>query len=807
MYDYEIEHNALVRRAAAECAVLLRSNGTFPLAGTGDLALYGSGARCTISGGTGSGEVNTRFSVSIEQGLEEAGFHITTKPWLDDYDRARAEAAKAFRKVIQARAHAKHTIAALEGMGAVMPEPEYKLPLMGAGDTAVYVVGRISGEGSDREPVAGDILLTKTEVRDILTLQRQYPKFLLVLNVGGVVDLTPLGEVENILLLSQLGAQTGTVLADLILGKSYPSGRLASTWAAWDKYSTIGTFGERDDTRYKEGVYVGYRYFDTTDTPVLFPFGYGLNYTSFALSDASVSLEGEDVSVSVQVTNMGARPGKETVQIYVSVPAGKLDQPYQTLAGWAKSGELQPGELETVTVRFKLSELASYDTDNARYILEPGSYVVRMGVNSQDTRPLAALRLEEEISVLQAKNCCGSPDFEDWKPETPRAVVIPADLPVFPVQPGDIPSCTVSFDREEEIDARTDMLSDEELCSLGIGAFDPNAGVLSIIGNASSSVAGAAGETTSLLKAKGIPNLVMADGPAGLRLSRLSYRDEKGAHSLGNSMPESIASLLPAPVRLLTKLMGGKAPKDAQMVEQYATAIPIGTAIAQSWNPALAEELGDAVGDEMERFGVHLWLAPALNIHRSIRCGRNFEYYSEDPLISGKFAAAIARGVQRHPGRGVTIKHFCVNNQETNRMQNNSQVSERALREIYLKGFGICVREGKPQTVMTSYNLLNGTHTSENRELLQDILRCEFGFEGVVMTDWVIAMATSKAAAYPNAVSDNVALAGGDLFMPGSKADYDRLLQAVQSGKVPRWQLKENAARVSRLAELDAGQH
>jgi len=235
--------------------------------------------------------------------------------------------------------------------------------------------------------------------------------------------------------------------------------------------------------------------------------------------------------------------------------------------------------------------------------------------------------------------------------------------------------------------------------------------------------------------------------------------------------------------------------------EHSATMIPIGTAIAQSFNVELAEKLGDIVGAEMEMFGVHLWLAPALNIHRSILCGRNFEYYSEDPLVSGLTAAAITNGVQKHKGCGTTIKHFAANNAETNRYCNNSQVSERAMREIYLRGFEICVKKSQPKAVMTSYNLLNGTHTSEHRGLIEDILRTEFGFKGIVMTDWVMEVMTSSKSVYRNALADKVAKAGGELFMPGTKKDYNRVLTALKDGSLTRQQLEINASRLLRTID------
>ncbi|HIW42386.1 MAG TPA: hypothetical protein H9743_09690 [Candidatus Mediterraneibacter vanvlietii] len=251
-------------------------------------------------------------------------------------------------------------------------------------------------------------------------------------------------------------------------------------------------------------------------------------------------------------------------------------------------------------------------------------------------------------------------------------------------------------------------LKDEDLIRMNVGTFTPSNEAASVIGNASISMAGAAGETA---KAEGIPAIVMADGPAGLRLSQKYFKDETGVHGFGSSMPESMVKLLTEEEAAYMDSVQPKPKEGTEILEQYATAIPIGTAIAQSWNLKLAECCGDIVASEMERFGIHLWLAPALNIQRSIRCGRNFEYFSEDPLISGMFAAAITKGVQKHPGCGVTIKHFAANNQETNRSDNNSIVSERAMREIYLKGFEICIRMAQPKALMTSYNLLNGIHT------------------------------------------------------------------------------------------------
>ena len=806
LFDYEKEHIGLLRDSLAECTLFLRQNGAFPLEAPGRIAAYGNGVRHTVKGGTGSGEVNSRYSVNVEQGLKGAGFTITTGRWLDAFDQVEQDAQKAFVKEIKERAKKKHTMAILEGMGAVMPQPEYDLPLDGEGNTAIYVLSRISGEGNDREPIPGDIRLTDSEAKTILALDAKYEKFMLVLNVGGVVDLTPVKEVSNILVLSQLGVETGSVLADILLGRANPSGKLTTTWASWEDYCKEGEFGDINDTRYKEGIYVGYRYFDTVGKKPLFPFGYGLSYTSFDIAVTGAAAEGDTIRIKAAVSNTGARAGREVVQVYVSAPAGRLDKPYQDLAAFAKTDLLEPGASQELTISFSLRDCASYDAQKESYVLEAGSYVVRVGDSSDHTQPAALVDLDGEAVVTKAGNCLGETDFEDWKPSGSEIAAAEelSDITRISVAAADIETVTVTYDQEREIDPRVKDLTVEELAYLNVGAFNPKAGALSVIGNAATNVAGAAGETTGVLKEKGFPVLVMSDGPAGLRLAKEFYRDEKGANGIGSSMvPESFLPFLPAPARFIMNLIGGSGkPKKGQKVEyQYATAIPIGTAIAQSFNLPLAESYGSIVGDEMERFGVHLWLAPALNIHRDIRCGRNFEYYSEDPLISGKTAAAITRGVQRHPGCGTTIKHYAANNQEKNRYCNNSIVSERAMREIYLKGFGICVRESQPHALMTSYNLLNGVHTSEHRGLIEDILRCEYGFKGIVMTDWIVDMAQDKQSLHRMPIAAEIAKAGGDLVMPGSKGDFDSIVKAAKSGELELRQLQINATRVLRKAE------
>ncbi len=799
MNTYEVENLARLRQGLAGCTVLLKRDGTFPLTAPGKIAAFGSGVRNTIKGGTGSGEVNSRFFVNVEQGLKDAGFTITSQTWLDGYDRIYAQAKLDFVREIKRRAKAHKTLAVLEGMGAVMPEPNYQLPLEGAGDVAIYVLARISGEGNDRQAVAGDFLLTETEQRDILALNEQYEKFMLVLNVGGPVDLTPVKDVKNILVLSQLGVETGAALADILLGRSYPSGKLATTWAKAENYPDVGNFGDINDTEYKEGIYVGYRWFDGSGRESLYPFGYGLGYTDFAVSGEEVRVEGSHVTCRATVTNTGKHPGREVLQFYLSCPWGKLDKPVKELAAFGKTRALEAGECETVSASFDLRDFASYDEETATYILEAGRYVISCGCSSADTRPVAALMLDRTLAVRKVKAMLGDPGFRDWKPACRNTEY---DVPVICLDGDSIACETVCYEAEAPVADIVKGLNDRELCYLSIGAHDPKGGIVNVIGSAGQHVCGAAGESTSLFAGRGIPGLVMADGPAGVRIAPRYYRDKKGKlKNLGPSMPESMVSLLPGIAKLF---LGGtpKVPKDAQVQAQYCTAIPIGTALAQSFDLDYAGICGDVVGNEMVRFGVHLWLAPALNIHRTALCGRNFEYFSEDPLISGAVAAALTRGVQQHPGRGVTLKHYAANNQETNRYFSNSHVSQRALREIYLKGFQIAIRESAPKAIMTSYNLINGVHTAESRELCTQILRREFGFDGVCMTDWVIAMMPALAGSrYPNATPAKVAAAGGDLFMPGSSGDYKALVKGLRQGVVTTEQLQVNASRVCRLAK------
>lgn len=795
------KHAEFFRKNGAECTVLLKKDGSFPLSKPDKIAAYGSGVRHTIKGGTGSGEVNMPY-VTIEQGLKNAGFSITSLNWLNAYDDVLVNAKAEFLSGIKQEARKKFTLAVQVAMGRSMPEPEYSLPLDGEGDAAIYVLSRISGEGSDREPVSGDILLTDTEIRDILACNEKYKNFMLVLNTGGMVDLSPVKDVKNILLLSQLGSETGNILADILIGKSNPSGKLTATWFDWKKHPDIGEFGGKDDVEYNEGIYVGYRYFDTLGIEPLFPFGYGLSWTDFSIGSIDFAVNGEQVTVSADVTNTGAYAGKQVLQLYVSVPGKRLDQPYQMLVAFAKTRQLESGETQRITISYSISDFASYDCEKQAYILEEGNYIHRIGADSRHTTTAGIVYIDDEINCGQFDKVFGDSGFKDFLPDVKNTAEKYNDVPVLNLS-SDAVCVRKPSVHEQKIDDAVSKMTDDQLIKMNLGAFDPKGGVQSIIGNAAFTVAGAAGQTFMDGGSLGVPSIVVADGTGGLRISKEFVRDEKGmSHAIGVALPDSQLELIPRVVVWFMKKLGYHPKKNDVVQTQPTTAMPIGTAVAQSFSVEFAEKCGDIVATEMKQYGVHLWLAPAMNIQRDIRCGRNFEYYSEDPVLSGEIAAAVTNGVQAHHGCGVTLKHFACNNQEFNRTQNNSKVSERTLREIYLKGFAISVRKSQPMAIMTSYNLINGVHAAEHRGLLEDYLRIENGFNGIVMSDWIIASySIDKSSRWPIAYAEGAVMAGGNLFMPGSPFDYKRIANALKEGIVTRKQLMINASETAALAK------
>ncbi|ORY83318.1 beta-glucosidase-related glycosidase [Neocallimastix californiae] len=789
--QFEIDHVNILDNYLSECTVLLRKNGDFPIGNTlKSVYLYGNGIRKTIKGGTGSGDVNSRYVDTVEEAFTKAGFEILTKDYLDEYDKVYDEAKVEFKEYIMSQNQANP----MANMGVIMPEPEYDIPYATEGDLAIYVLARISGEGSDRNAIKGDVYLTDTERKMILDLNKGFKKFILVLNTGGAVDLSGLEEVKNILVLSQLGVNTSKTLVDIVTGDKYPSGKLTTTWTKFEDYPTNDNFRDPDDTNYKEGIYVGYRYFDTVGIDVMFPFGFGLGYTDFEFDVGSSKLVGEKFEVTASVKNVGQYNGKEVLELYLSKPGTTIDEPYQILVNFAKTKELKPNTEDTLKLSFKLSDFASYDEKTATYFLDEGSYVVRVGNSSRNTLPCGVINVESRIDVRKVANKMGKPGFEDFVPENKRNQEDLSGVEVFTLKAESIKQETIPYDKKYIISEDVKALSVEDKAKLVIGAFQD--GPVSTIGSASITAAGAAGETARIA---GLKPVVMADGPAGLRLAKDYFIDEYGAHSTDGILPASMIEYLPEETKAFFESLSPKPPADAVIYHQYTTAIPIGTAIAQSWNRQFAEVCGDIVANEMEFFKINLWLAPALNIHRSILCGRNFEYYSEDPLISGSFASSITSGIQKHRNVFVTLKHFAANNQETNRTYNSSNLSERTLREIYLKGFEIAIKEAHPKAIMTSYNLINGVHSSESKELTSDILRNEFGYNGIVMTDWVTDR--NSGSKYPNAYPHKVIKATGDIFMPGTVDDYNDILEAIENGSLTMEELEMSASRIYNLAK------
>ena len=836
--ERETRNMEKVRRIASEGMVLLENKGVLPIEADGRaLPVFGNGVRRMVKGGTGSGDVNSRTVVNVEQGLTAAGFRIASKNWLDRFDKACTEYGNEYMAEFKAILQEK----GWDGVNWALENPyrDPDVPEITAEDMegtdrdlALYVIARTSGEGADRKLAPGDYELSEREIRNLEILTSYYEHTVVILNVGGVIDTSFLRAqkgIDALVLMSQPGCAAGYALADVLTGKAVPGGRLTATWAEkYSDYPCADSFsylsGDLDDSSYGEGIYVGYRWFDSFNIRPAYPFGFGRSYTDFELNVIRTEICGESVRVTTSVKNIGSKyAGRETVQVYVSQPQGKLDKPYQVLAGFAKTKELAPRQEEVLEVRFPIRALASYDEESAAYVLEAGTYYVRVGNHSRNTHIAAALELDETIVTEQLQNKV-RPDAElsvvhaepdkfytylseaAEKADAVRLEIIPASIPTrtadYAADPAELRTDkTETVTLEDVVQGRaslddlTAQLTVPELAALVVGASRGGLGGISTVGAASNSVPGAAGDTsTELADSRGITNLVLADGPAGLRLSRTFVTDGQGnvVPGLGESAFGNLFEMLGVPA--------AQRPEGAVDHYQYCTAIPIATMLAQTWDPAAIEEAGDLVGEEMEELGVDLWLAPGMNIHRNPLCGRNFEYYSEDPLIAGLCAAADTRGVQRHPGRGTTIKHFALNNQEDNRSHNNSRCPERALREIYLKGFEIAVKTSAPLSLMTSYNLVNGIHAANHKELITDILRCEWGFEGLVMTDWGTTEA-KEGFKYGSSSAALCVKAGNDLTMPGSQEDVDVIIGAV-GNELSLAELQACAKRVLSLALL-----
>ena len=823
--EREKKHKDISTQIAAEGIVLLENKGILPLNHKiKSIALFGSGARRTIKGGTGSGDVNTRDYVTVEQGLKHAGFQIVTGAWLSKQEQLVENAKKEYDDHIRELSHQGVSVALLTMMGNPFSEPKMgglaQSDLVTA-DAAIYVLSRNSGEGADRMNIPGDYQLTETEKQDIELLAKTYDCFILLLNVGGIVELESVRKLPGaVVLMSQGGSGGGDAVARILTGEENPSGKLTATWAKnYEDYPFADEFAVTpDDAWYHEGIYVGYRWFDSFHVEPLYHFGYGLSYTSFEVRKEEVSVNGSDISVKVSVTNTGKYSGKEVVQVYVSQPSGKLPKAEKVLSGFRKTKLLLPGETQQLNITFQAQQIASYDESISAWVLEKGAYKILVGTDSSNVQTAAIVLLEQDVVTEQCRKL--------FRKETVKEATSPERQPIYegdaikidpesivPIQhcyteiPEVLPACTKKVSFEDVCAGRAtpeelvSSMNKKELVLICIGGARVSFSDFSVIGNASKSIPGAAGDTTDRLAHYGIPQCSMADGPAGIRVNPKVWEREDGY--INNIAEDPIMGKILPPELQKTDLSG------TTLKYQYCTALPIAAMLAQTWNPLLAEKAGDLVGTEMEELGIDLWLAPGMNIQRNPLCGRNFEYYSEDPLISGVFAAAMTRGVQKHPGKGTCIKHLAVNNQETNRSTSNSHVSERTLREIYLKGYEICIRDVQPLSAMTSMNLLNGVHTANDKDLLTHVLRDEWGYKGIVMTDWGVTgsfVDVGNQRSYGPATTSECIMAGNDLIMPGTQADEDTLLEAVEKGEVSLAELQACAVRiVTLLKKCNAG--
>lgn len=797
--ERELKNKELAYVAAVQGIVLLENDGTLPIS-AGKIALFGAGSEYTIAGGSGSGEVNTRHNINVSEGLENAGFEITTKNWIQGYDHIWKDGKEQFikesrRKLLRLNGSIMETLMSAEYQypaGDIITETDIS---ESETDTCLYVLSRQSGEGADRKDTPGSFRLESAEIKNIRICAKEYPKFILAINAGAPIDLSPLEEIPGInvvLYMGQLGMEGGRALADVLTGKRTPSGKLAVSWPK--NYSDV-PFGEEfgneakdpAHSAYKEGIYVGYRYYDSFGIEPRYYFGYGKSYTEFELQTGKIELNGETVLVQLRVRNTGSKySGQEVVQLYVSCPTGKRETEYQRLVAFAKTKELGAGEEEVLSISFPFSYLSSYDEENARTVLYSGEYILRVGTSSAATKAEAVLRVDTEIVLAQHKNLCkAQKKIAELKSNATTECVETDSLPLITIPANLFRTETYSYEDDtecfsEDVEKHLNELSPEEMIRFcaGTGLFGEAKGFV---------VPGGVGHTTTVFISRGIPNVEMCDGPAGLRVQRRSVQYKSGKiKAVDSSM--SIYEILP---KFVNKLMNGN-PKKGRLLYQFVTGFPVAAVVAQTWNQELAEKIGEAVSAEMSEYGVTFWLAPGMNIVRNPLCGRNFEYYSEDPVLTGKMAAAVTRGVQKTPGNYVTIKHFAANNQETNRQHVSSDLDERVLREIYLKGFEIAVKEADPKSVMSAYNLINGVYCPNSRELCTDILRSEWGFHGIVMTDW---LATGKGRANEPKATES----GVDMIMPGGKGVIRALHKGLKNGRLSKETVRKSCGRVLEL--------
>ena len=719
------EIRELCRKVTAEGCVLLKNDGTLPL-GNRQFALFG---RCQINTfyvGYGSGgDVKPPYKVSILEGLRAGGANLDSQ-------------------VAQIYEHWTKKHIPDEGYWGHWPMSYKEMPVKDEfiasaakrNTTAVVVIGRAAGEDRENRIEKGSWYLTDTE-ENLLALTRKYfKKVCVIINSGSIMDVTRIEKhkPDALMFVWQGGQETGNAVADVLLGKVSPSGKLTDTIAKIEDYPSYKYFGNKKYNNYVEDIYVGYRYFNTfVRDKIIYPFGFGLSYTKFEITDCKVKQNAETAAtVTFTVKNTGGFKGKQVVQVYLSAPQGKLGKPSRELVSYVKTKELAPNETQSLSVMVELKDFASFDDMGISgyknsFVLESGEYKIFVGENVNEAKQIFVLNLEKTVLIKACEEAC-APRYSYKRmvnanglryEDTPVATVnlrerVQSRLPETLKEKGN-----TYYKLQDVIDGRITLdefvaeFTPEELEAITRGSLYMMNSPYGPKGNA-----GTFGANCQSLFDKGIPAISTNDGPSGARLQ---------AHS---------------------------------------TLLPNGVALASTFNDELVENLAYEFGKEVIERKSHVLLAPGINIHRNPLCGRNFEYFSEDPYLTGKMAVAYIKGVQG-AGASATPKHFACNNQESKRSKNDSRVSQRALREIYLKGFEICIREAKPDCIMTSYNKLNGVYNYFNYELVTTILRDDWGFDGCVMTDWW--MKNGKSEVFKTLENQAYRVrAQVDVFMPGA---------------------------------------
>lgn len=727
-----------LRQAAADGCVLLKNNGALPINGKDNVALFGRVQNDSFFVGNGSGgDVCAPYKISFADGIEKNGkIHINED----------------LRKIYNDWCGKRKNIPD-PGFWGHWPRFYPEMPLKDnivksaseKSNKAVVFIGRSAGEDRENVLEKGSYYLTDREKEMLDLVTAHFDDVILVLNIGSLIDFEEIDaykdKIGSILIAWQGGMESGNALSDILSGEVTPSGKLSDTIAKrYEDYPSSGSFGAKEYNNYVEDIFVGYRYFETfAPEKVLYEFGFGLSYTNFKIETEKANYSEGKTEFNVNVTNIGSVPGKETVQFYVSAPNGKLGKAKKSLVAFHKTELLSPGDCETFVTVISNDGFASYDDSGKAghkscYILESGIYDFYVGNSVRNCEKAYSFTLENtivtaELSEVMAVSenraferiaaVCDGDKIALSKEKVPVRTVslknrILSSLPGGKEISGDkgYKLSDVKAGKVKLQDFTAQLSLDElEAISRGEGPMNSSLGAK---GNA-----GAFGGVLKSLREKGIPPIITTDGPSGIRLL-------------------SACSLMPC-----------------------------GTAIACSWDESLTEKLFTEMGKEMIKKGSDVLLAPGMNIHRNVLCGRNFEYYSEDPYLTGKTAAATVRGIQKN-GVSACPKHFAGNNQEYNRNHTDDIVSERALREIYLKGFEICVKESSPHCIMTSYNKINGVWSHYNYELCTTVLRDEWHFGGMVMTDWWMRYAPSPE--FPQ-MRDNAyrVRAQVDVLMPGFK--------------------------------------